>query len=195
MVNSARKDEIAKRIIDVIDGLPQDYKSSWQERALPLICQLLTSYEEERTPPPLDFHRGMSLAELAEAQGVKPISDVRELAGDIIPEGEDVDAFLASTRESPCQCGQFAIPVDAAKVEGRNFSTHTRAKCHWGDRTPSGEGSTTLTAECLALDPGTRQWVCTRPLGHAGEHVATVDVVRWVTIGKDATPPASGNQR
>jgi hypothetical protein len=48
--NSARKDEIAKRIVDAIGGLPQDYNSSWQERALPLVRQLLTSYAEERTP-------------------------------------------------------------------------------------------------------------------------------------------------
>ena len=47
------------------------------------------------------YHPGRvypSVAELAEAQGIKPLSDVSDLAG-VWPEEEDIDSFLDTVRQ------------------------------------------------------------------------------------------------
>ncbi len=46
------------------------------------------------------FWKGATVAVLAEAQGVQPVRNPKELWGDFWPEDESLDAFVEAIRES-----------------------------------------------------------------------------------------------
>jgi hypothetical protein len=58
-----------------------------------------TRRDDEKGHGTQDFYTHISLEELAERQGVKPVIDPSALAGDFWPEDETAEEFIATLRQ------------------------------------------------------------------------------------------------
>lgn len=80
--------------IDLPDGTEVAFHEAAGGSATPLHCSDAADWPslDERSGP------GRSIEELAQEQGVNPITSLDEIAGEW-PEGDDIDEFLRSVRE------------------------------------------------------------------------------------------------
>ncbi|HVF98610.1 MAG TPA: hypothetical protein VND68_02120 [Chloroflexia bacterium] len=58
-----------------------------------------TRRDDEKGHSTQDFYTHISLEELAERQGVKPVTDPSTLAGNFWPEDETAEEFIATLRQ------------------------------------------------------------------------------------------------
>jgi hypothetical protein len=140
----------------------------WSKDALPPAPEVKDASLYVGTPCAACKGTGLVMADAKDASPPQP-NDPECLARFVLRDGnlvvEPPDAIPpgpeGATAKATCQCGQFDMPDEAMKIEGRGYSLHARHKCSWGSRsTPAPQAPGEVVVEC---DCGNRDTI-TLPL-------------------------------